>query len=214
MAPFKARKNGSVTPSSVDEKKVFEMVMGFLEAQAEKDNLNNLNPEQEEDGIIDFDLRPFIKKLSQNEVVNFCKEGDFKLKRTKSAAVLKMVEKAIAQIKIDQDNLWSKNDNIPTELDSDGEIVDTENLVEFKDTNQQNKSVVDLWNIKPAQVNNLSELNTATTTPNVENTTEKSDEPKKSKKRERSNKEKDSSSKRLKGMIFWGVFFCCLYIWF
>lgn len=191
MAPFRSKKNGSVVPSSADEQKVYDMVLGYLEAQAEKANMKNYNPD--EDGVIDFDLRPFLKKLSINDTVNFCKDSDFKLKRAKNVVITKMVEKAITKIKLEQSDLW---DNQDLEVSSDIEILDDDNMMEVKDTNQQNKSVVSLWNVTPAQV--PTEDNSAASTPAVASA-EKTDEPKKtSKKRERSSKDKESSSKRSK----------------
>ncbi|KAF5100764.1 hypothetical protein D0Z00_001152 [Geotrichum galactomycetum] len=191
MAPPRSKKNGSVVASSADEQKVYDMVLGYLEAQAEKANMKNYNPE--EDGIIDFDLRPFIKKLSIIETVNFCKDSDFKFKRAKNVVITKMVEKAVTKIKLEQSDLWDKQD---LEVSSDIEILDDDNMMEVKDTNQQNKSVVSLWNVTPAQV--PTEDNTAISTP-AEASAEKTDEPKKtSKKRERSSKDKESASKRFK----------------
>jgi ribosome biogenesis ATPase len=191
MAPPRSKKNGFVVASSADEQKVYDMVLGYLEAQAEKANMKNYNPE--EDGVIDFDLRPFIKKLSIIETVNFCKDSDFKFKRAKNIVITKMVEKAVTKIKLEQSDLWDKHD---LEVSSDIEILDDDNMMEVKDTNQQNKSVVSLWNVTPAQV--PTEDSTATSTPAVAST-EKTDEPKKtSKKRERSSKDKESASKRFK----------------
>ena len=120
MAPFRSKKNGSVVPSSADEQKVYDMVLGYLEAQAEKANMKNYNPD--EDGVIDFDLRPFLKKLSINDTVNFCKDSDFKLKRAKNVVITKMVEKAITKIKLEQSDLW---DNQDLEVSSDIEILTT-----------------------------------------------------------------------------------------
>lgn len=193
MAPPRSKKNGSVVTSSADEQKVYDMVLGYLETQAEKANMKNYNPNEEEDGIIDFDLRPFIKKLSIIDMVNFCKDSDFKFKRAKNVVITKMVEKAVTKIRLEQSDFWDKHD---VEISSDVEILDEDNMMEVKDTNQQNKSVVSLWNVTPAQV--PTENSTETSTPAVAST-EKADEAKKtSKKRERSSKDKESSSKRFK----------------
>ena len=207
MAPPKSKKH-SFDSSSADEQKVYDMVMGYLEVQAERANVGVSDPEDEEEGAEkQFDLRPILKKLSLMEAVNFCKESDFKLKRSKSAAVAKMAEKAFSRIRSEQEVLWAKADVDGADLDSDFEGLDMDNMMEVKDMNQQNKSVVSLWNIQPAQVNTPS----GTATPNTPNasssttttaTTEKTEESKKvSKKRERSSKDKESSSKRQKGTL-------------
>lgn len=208
MAPPRARKSGSATMSSGDDHKVYEMIVGYLEVQAERANARQQDSEgEDEDAERNLDLRPFLKKLSIMEAVNFCKETDFKFKRSKSAAIAKMVEKAFSQIRSEQDSAWAEAAG--GDLDSDFEGVDLDNMMEVKDTNQQNKSVVSLWNVQPAQVPTSGTATpstpTAAATPSAttgaSTMVEKTEDKKASKKRERSSKDEKSSSKRQKGMF-------------
>lgn len=197
MVPPRIKKSGSGGATFAEESKVYELIMGYLEVQAERANIPNGHLDDEEEGAEkEYDLRPYLKKLSIMDAVNFCKDGDFKLKRSKSAAVAKMVEKAFSQIRSEQEITWAKADIPGADLDSDLEEIDVENMMEVKDTNQQNKSVVSLWNIQPAQTTApRTPIESIPTTPNPEK-----EEKKASKKRERA-KEREGSSKKQKGML-------------
>lgn len=187
------------------DQKVYELIMGYLEGQCERARAKNGELEDEDVVVLsDFDVRPFLKKLTIMEAVNFCKDADFKLKRSKSAAVAKMVEKVFAKIRNEQEATWADADAAGADFDNDIDGIDLDNMMEVSDTNQQNKSVVSLWNIQPAQT--IPSETDIPSTPNANtNTAEKTEEVKKSKKRDRASKEKEPSSKRQKGMLYYWI---------
>lgn len=149
------------------------------------------------------------RDLQITDAIVYVQQKDLSLQRVKKVMLEKTLERIIRDIreeeKIEMHNILG--DDEP--MDSDFEGVDVDELMEVKDDNNMNKSVVNLWNIKPAEV-------PVETTPAAEaddvNTPEgeqieiieqvdgSTKEEKKSKKRS-----KDSSrpSKRQKGMCFY-----------
>ncbi|CAN6634203.1 ribosome biogenesis ATPase Rix7p [Trichomonascus vanleenenianus] len=133
-----------------------------------------------------------LRKQSQQDLAREIQRSDFKLQRTKLQVILAYVDKAFKQIRKEERELLEKT---AVTIDSDFEGVDGEDLMDVKDTNVLNKSVVGLWNIPSATVSE-EQSPQPEKTPSEKPQPEKKEE-KSSKKRDRNEaKEGSSRSKR------------------
>lgn len=168
-----------------------------------KDTIDLEEVENTEPGKL-VNLIPYLNDLKRDEksAISICRMK-VKLRRLKSMVLAKHLEKAYETLYQDQLAFWGDDGNVEA---SDLEGVDLSTLVNVPPTNQMNKGIVSLWKV-PTPV---------AETPDV---TDGEGTKKNSKKRERSAKDnKESSSKRQKGMLnirlvlFYFIFYFVLLI--
>lgn len=115
--------------ASLFEGKVFQLVSDYFEDVLEKSE--------------DQDLLACLRKVQVSDVVPVIQAKDHELRRTKHAMIAPAVKKAYEKLReMERERMEA------IQLDSDFEGVDPDTLMEVKDTNTMNKSVVDLWNNK------------------------------------------------------------------
>lgn len=132
MVPGKRR----LDSSRAIEEAVYELVRAYVAEQIEGDET----------------LLARLKKLRVSDAVAVCKNSEYRFRRLKDQQIKPAVEKAIAVIRTEEEARAKEEPQKPEDFDSDFEGVDPSTLMDVKDTNQLNKSVTSLWNIKPADV--------------------------------------------------------------
>lgn len=181
-----------------DEDLVFSAIVSYLHElsrndyiKEHQDEINLEEVDTAEPGRL-LNLIPYLNdlKIHDKEAISVCQIKAKKLLRVKAVVIRKHLERAYDIIRKEQLEFWG-SDGSPEESDMEG--VDPNNLMEVQDTNQMNKGVVSLWKVP--------------TTPSEAASPAGDDSAKKNgKKRERQTKDsRDTSSKKLKGMIF-GLF--------
>ncbi|ONH67610.1 Ribosome biogenesis ATPase RIX7 [Cyberlindnera fabianii] len=193
MVKIKSGKKGTSLVQSLDLK-LAGLIDRLLE---EKTAVNKRNNPDEEDEV---SLIAMAKDLTLSETMLYAQQKDLSLQRVKKVVLEKTLERILNQIREEERaEFESVYGHAPQEEENDSDFdgVEVDELMDVQDTNDMNKSVVNVWNIKPADV-----PTPAAETPEVtekEDTSEVKDEvendSKKSKKRS-----KDSSrpSKRQK----------------
>lgn len=139
-------KSGSVT-QAIDQK-VYDLIHDLLQEQTEKSKKKN--PDENPDLLLHLAL---ARDLSSSEVVAFVQTRDFQLKRMKRAIVEKSVDLMLKVCREDEENelaevIRMKDEHdlkLSAEADSDFEGVNVNDLMDVKDTNSMNKSLVSMW---------------------------------------------------------------------
>lgn len=145
---MKSKKN----PDSHIDRKVYDIVRHELELRAMEQN--------GDDNDLAADILIHIRKMRVPEAVEICQLSDIRLQRVKKVIMTASVEKALNQIRHEErQKLQLKREN-GKDMNSDFEGVDPSTLMDAKDTNEVNKSVVDLWKIPPAKVEIVREEET------------------------------------------------------
>lgn len=132
------------------ELKVYSLIQSLLVEETES--------RKRESGDADNYEIALARDLKPSQVVDYIQLKDFQLRRTKRNKLTKVAETALQAAREheleemeenEEDNLAPVTDIV----DSDFEGVDEKDLMEVKDTNALNKSVVSLWNLenKPAE---------------------------------------------------------------
>lgn len=130
------------------ELKVFNLIQNLLVEETEQ-RKKDAPDDDNFDIALARDLRP-------SQVVDYIQAKDFLLRRTKKNMLLKVVETAL-QAARDQEteeieeNADNMSPSIGDVIDSDFDGVDEKDLMEVKDTNALNKSVISLWNLESAK---------------------------------------------------------------
>ena len=123
------------------ELKVYNLIQNLLVEETEQRKKDA--PDDDSFSIaLARDLRP-------SQVVDYVQAKDFLLRRTKRNMLLKVVETALQaardqEIEEIEDNGDNMSPSIGDVIDSDFEGVDEKDLMEVKDTNALNKSVISL----------------------------------------------------------------------
>jgi ribosome biogenesis ATPase len=180
--------------------KVSNLVYKLLDEKTQENKKKN--GDDNEDQFANIAL---ARDLKISDALIYVQQKDLSLQRVKKVMLEKTLERIIRDIKeeekIEMQNIIGEDDE---PMNSDFEGIDVDDLMDVKDQNQMNKSVVNLWNIKQADVPSETPMDTATETEKdeqvemIERVDGSIKEEKKSKKRS-----KDSSrpSKRQKGML-------------
>lgn len=199
MVKVKSAKKGSSSQSL--DSKLSNLIYRLLDEKTEDNKRNNTD-----DNVDEFANIALAKDLRISEILLYCQQKDLSLQRVKKVILEKTLDRVLKDIRTEEaleiQNI--KGDDEPEDeiLDSDFEGVNVDDLMDVKDQNTLNKSVVNLWNMK-------SESNNDTPNDTEKEDTEKqiveevdgsNKEIKKSKKR---SKESSRSSKRQKGMCFY-----------
>jgi ribosome biogenesis ATPase len=180
--------------------KVSNLVYKLLDEKTQENKKKN--GDDNEDQFANIAL---ARDLKISDALTYVQQKDLSLQRVKKVMLEKTLERIIRDIKeeekIEMQNIIGEDDE---PMDSDFEGVDVDDLMDLKEQNQMNKSVVNLWNIKPADVPSETPMDTSAETEKdeqlemIEQVDGSIKEEKKTKKRS-----KDSSrpSKRQKGML-------------
>lgn len=139
-------KSGSVT-QAIDQK-VYDLIHDLLQEQTEKSKKKN--PDENPDLLLHLAL---ARDLSSSEVVAYVQTRDFLLKRMKRAIVEKSVDLMLKVCREDEENelaevIRMKDEHdlkLSAQADSDFEGVNVNDLMDVKDTNSMNKSLVSMW---------------------------------------------------------------------
>lgn len=197
MVKVKSGKKNSSSQSL--DSKLSNLIYRLLDEKTEDNKRNNTD-----DNIDEFANIALAKDLRISEILLYCQQKDLSLQRVKKVILEKTLDRVLKEIRTEeaQEIQNIKGDEPEDEvLDSDFEGVNVDDLMDVKDQNTLNKSVVNLWNMK-------SESNNDTPNDTEKEDTEKqiveevdgsSKEIKKSNKR---SKESSRSSKRQKGMLY------------
>ncbi|KAJ9104840.1 hypothetical protein QFC19_003799 [Naganishia cerealis] len=166
------------------ELKVYNLIQNLLVEETEQRKKDA--PDDDSFSIaLARDLRP-------SQVVDYVQAKDFLLRRTKRNMLLKVVETALQaardqEIEEIEDNGDNMSPSIGDVIDSDFEGVDEKDLMEVKDTNALNKSVISLWNLE--------------STKDSENDEQKDEEDKKNEKKRLKNSSSKQVTKRQKSKL-------------
>jgi ribosome biogenesis ATPase len=132
MVPGKRR----LDSSRAIEEAVYELLRAYIEEQPEGD-----------EGLL-----ARLRKLRVSDAVIVCKNSEHRFKRLKDQQLKPAVERAISTIRNEEEDKAKVDAPKLEDFESDFEGVDPNTLMDVKDTNQLNKSVTSLWNIKPAEI--------------------------------------------------------------
>lgn len=111
-----------------------------------RDYFNGIAEDDEEERLSSEVILKTLRKMRVAEAIDMCQRSDLRLQRVKKILMSAAVEKAFAQIRRDEEENMT-HEGTPAIDDEEG---DEDNMMEVKDLNQLNKSVVNLWNIPPA----------------------------------------------------------------
>ncbi|KAH3673014.1 hypothetical protein WICMUC_003967 [Wickerhamomyces mucosus] len=173
MVKVKGRKGPSLA-QSLDNKLIGLIHKLLDEKSTEKANKNQAQNDDEDIDIEDddeFKNIALVKDLRFTEVMIYVQQKDLSLQRIKKVMLEKTLEKVLKQMR-DEESLELESITgkpVEEELDSDFDGVNVDDLVEVKDQNLANKSVVNLWNIKPANVLTVNQDNNTNNTNNNNN---------------------------------------------
>ncbi|KAI3404152.2 RIX7 [Candida oxycetoniae] len=127
------------------DKKVYNFVIELLDEISEE-RRKTLSSDELQDPFAGIES---AKNLTISQVLAYVQAKDVVLKRTKKAQLEKSVARMLRIVREDEANELNKTlqDMSPKESESEEEEGNLEsNLMEVKDTNSTNKSVVSLWN--------------------------------------------------------------------
>lgn len=122
-----------------------------------RDYFNGIAEDDEEERLSSEVILKTLRKMRVAEAIDMCQRSDLRLQRVKKILMTAAVEKAFVQIRRDEEENMVHEDSPAI-----GDEVDESNMMEVKDLNQLNKSVVNLWNIPSATP---AEENQGTETP-------------------------------------------------
>lgn len=174
------------------DSKLASLVYRLLDEKTQENKRKNGETEDE------FAHIALARDLEAADALVYVQQKDLSLQRVKKVMLEKTLERIIREIR-EEEKIEMHNILGDEPMDSDFDGVDVDDLMDVKEENDMNKSVVGLWNIKPA------DLQADTETPPVEETEiqviEQVDGTAKEEKRSKK-RSKDSSkpSKRQKGM--------------
>lgn len=139
-------KSGSVT-QSIDQK-IYDLIHELLQDQTEKSKKRN--PDENPDLLLHVAL---ARDLTSSEVVVYVQTRDFQLKRMKRAIVEKSVDVVLKLCREDEaeelaEVIRTKDEHdlkLSAQIDSDFEGVNANDLMDVKDSNAMNKSLVSMW---------------------------------------------------------------------
>lgn len=142
----KMAKSGSVT-QSIDQK-IYDLIHELLQDQTEKSKKRN--PDENPDLLLHVAL---ARDLTSSEVVVYVQTRDFQLKRMKRAIVEKSVDTMLKLCRDDEaeelaEVIRTKDEHdlkLSAQIDSDFEGVNANDLMDVKDSNAMNKSLVSMW---------------------------------------------------------------------
>lgn len=176
-------KKGS-TEQSLDQR-IYDLIHALLEEQtaANKEEITG-NPEEQQDPFAHIAL---ARDLQAGNVLVYIQTKDLKMRRLKRAILEKSIDAVLKYVREEEEeelaDVINQRKLAEAKLESDAEETDETNLMEAKDTNSLNKSVVAMWG--------GSEVATPET--DTKETGETPEDEKKSKKRS-----KDSSKQLMK----------------
>lgn len=178
MVKIKAKKSQAASNGSL-ETKLTNLIYRLLDEQTAENKKKN--PDEEDE----FANIALAKDLKSIDALIFAQQKDLSLQRVKKVLLERTLDKVLKDIRAEEQlEIQSFTGDQEMNDDSDFDGVNQDELMEVKDNNNLNKSVVELWGLKTES------------TP-VE-TDENKDDEKKSKKRSKDSSK--SSSKRQKGM--------------
>lgn len=213
-------KKGSVS-ASIDQR-IYDLIHKLLEDQTEENKqlllkeLHQLQPQEtdqnngeennKEDNHEELDSFKYMalaKDLKVSELLPYIQKRDFQMRRMKKLALEKSIENVLKIIR--DDELEELGDVIrqreeaekfelqqQAELDSDFENLDGSNMMNVKDSNSLNKSVVSSWNVNNNNSNGTTGNDTTETSSAFNDPVDIAED----KKRKR--KEPNKSNKKLK----------------
>lgn len=192
MVKVKSSKKNNLTQSL--DTKLSNLIYKLLDEKTEENKRTNTEENKDE-----FANIALAKDLRTGEILLYCQQKDLSLQRVKKVVLEKTLDRVLKDIRAEEaieiQNI--KGDDPEENLPSDFDDVNVDDLMDVKDQNTLNKSVVNLWNTKTES--NETPNETEKEEPEnqmIEEVDGSSKEIKKSKKRS-----KDSSrpSKRQKG---------------
>lgn len=133
------------------DQKLYDLIHNFLEDESERNRNAATTPE---DGVEDpYEHTVFARDLSYRQVLDLVQEKDLQLKRMKRSILEPRIEDVLNMIRKDEaeefSDVFAEMDAKAMEkaivLDSDVEVDD--NLMEARDYNSLNKSLVALWGL-------------------------------------------------------------------
>ncbi|KAK6459884.1 AAA ATPase [Scheffersomyces coipomensis] len=132
---------GTSISASISQK-IYDLIFNLLE---EKTALNkqNLSDEDKNDPLKGVAL---ARNLTISEIVQYVQLKDFQLRRSKKASLEKNISDILQIIRADEESEIGDLQN-SAQVDSDFDGVSDSELMEVKDTNSLNKSVVSMWNL-------------------------------------------------------------------
>jgi ribosome biogenesis ATPase len=196
MVKIKPKKSPTVSASL--EGKLTNLVYRLLDEQTAANKKKN--PDQEDE----FANIALAKNLKAIDALMFAQQKDLSLQRVKKVLLERTLDKVLKEIRteeqIELQNIVGEEEQAQDDSDFDG--VNVDELMDVKDNNLLNKSVVGLWNLK----NEASDSTPVDVTPvetddnrEIVEQVDGSSVEKKSKKRSKDSSK--TSSKRKKGML-------------
>lgn len=139
-------KPGSVA-QSIDQK-IYDLIHELLQERTEQNK--KANPEENPELLLHVAL---ARDLRSSEVVSYVQIRDFQLKRMKKAIVEKSVDVVLKLCREDEEEelaevIRLKDEHLlqkAAEIDSDFDGVNGDDLMDVKDSNSLNKSLVSMW---------------------------------------------------------------------
>lgn len=193
MVKVKPPRKKNALSQSLDDK-LKNLIYRLLDEKTEDNKRNNTEENEDEFGNI-----ALAKDLRVGEVLLYCQQKDLSLQRVKKVLLEKTLDKVLKDIRTEEAIEMQSFKGDEPEEDSEFEGVNVDDLMDVKDSNTFNKSVVSLWGTKKENTDTPNDTEKEEPeTEIVEQVDGSSKEVKKSKKRS-----KDSSrpSKRQKGMF-------------
>lgn len=125
------------------DKNVFSLLCEYLENKLGYDSIDGTKEQAK-------DILRELRQILPDDMIKYCQDRERSLQRVKHVVLRDSIKRSITQIREFQQE---KMDNEPeTDGLSDFEGVDPSTLMDVNDTNQLNRSVVNLWNtVKPAE---------------------------------------------------------------
>ncbi|KAL6451679.1 RIX7 Ribosome biogenesis ATPase RIX7 [Candida maltosa Xu316] len=133
---------GKIITGSVDQK-IYNLIHDLLEEQTQE----NKRDLEESDNQDPFAYIASSNNLTISQVLTYVQMKDFQLKRMKKNNLEKSISTCLKLIRQDEaEELGRLNLESGLESENDDNEEEEDNLMEVKDSNELNKSVVSLWN--------------------------------------------------------------------
>lgn len=131
------------------DQKIYNLIHELLEEQTKENQKNREDDEKDPYGHV-----ALARDLRLGEVIAYIQTKDFQMRRTKAAILDKAVENVLQIIRDDEEEELSDVIKLreaaelaqAAKVDSDFDDLDEKNLMEVKNDNSLNRSVVSVWN--------------------------------------------------------------------
>lgn len=180
-------KKGSVS-ASIDQR-IYDLIHQLLDEQTSINKakyakeLQQDLPEDAEpldlDNMDSFTYIAFAKDLKVSEVLTYIQQKDFPMRRMKRVTLEKSIEDVLKIVRDDEleelGDVMSQREEYELlklqaqmNMNTDFEGLDESNMMDVKDSNALNKSVVSSWNVTPTETQDLKPATTENDTESVE----------------------------------------------